>query len=174
MLTQTYYRSRAPRIHKPNHGKRKARHWAICLQYDAERHVLSLGTQDQEEATANAEEMHRYLVANGWQVFWQKYRPKEKRLSNEGYESRCGIIAPFSIPIGRVEDPSVVADAQRAVRKAIASRQLSSKPCAVCGEREAHAHHPDYSQPLRVIFLCPIHHGKLHGLLRRRFFDSSD
>lgn len=35
-------------------------------------------------------------------------------------------------------------------------------PCEVCGSKKADAHHPDYPQPLNVMFLCREHHMELH------------
>jgi hypothetical protein len=39
--------------------------------------------------------------------------------------------------------------------------KLDPKPCEVCGE-QAEKHHPDYSQPLHVSWLCRAHHLDLH------------
>lgn len=36
-------------------------------------------------------------------------------------------------------------------------------PCWVCGEK-AEAHHPDYSAPLDVVWLCPTHHKQAHAI----------
>lgn len=52
------------------------------------------------------------------------------------------------------------------VAKAVKSGALTRQPCWVCGEK-AEAHHPDYSQPLDVVWLCVMHHRQAHGLLRR-------
>jgi hypothetical protein len=39
-------------------------------------------------------------------------------------------------------------------------------PCAVCGiEEGVEGHHEDYSKPLEVKWLCPVH----HGLTRRKY-----
>ena len=51
--------------------------------------------------------------------------------------------------------------AQVAVSNAIRDGRLERQPCEVCGEK-AQAHHDDYSKPLDVRWLCPIHHGALH------------
>lgn len=32
--------------------------------------------------------------------------------------------------------------------------KLKRKPCASCGAKRAQKHHPDYSKPLRVVWLC--------------------
>jgi len=41
--------------------------------------------------------------------------------------------------------------------------------CDICGtEENIHGHHPDYSKPLDVIWLCKSHHDKLHKWLREK------
>lgn len=44
---------------------------------------------------------------------------------------------------------------------------LISKPC-FCGETKTEAHHPDYSKPLEVIWLCRKHHGEEHEKMKSR------
>lgn len=49
------------------------------------------------------------------------------------------------------------------VRYAINEGKLIRLPCEKCGEKEGiHAHHPDYSKPLDVLWLCPKHHKEWH------------
>lgn len=54
--------------------------------------------------------------------------------------------------------------AQSKVRWAIASGKLQKQPCFICGEK-AEAHHPDYSRPLDVVWLCSAHHKQAHALV---------
>src|SRR5690606_6491213 len=42
------------------------------------------------------------------------------------------------------------------------SGKLVPEPCEVCGRTDVHAHHTDYSKPLDVVWLCPVHHGEAH------------
>lgn len=42
------------------------------------------------------------------------------------------------------------------------SGEVKRKPCQVCGKPNAHAHHPDYSKPLKVQWLCRDHHEAVH------------
>jgi hypothetical protein len=42
---------------------------------------------------------------------------------------------------------------------------LKREPCTYCGAEPADAHHPDYSKPLWVIWMCPFHHSRHHGLV---------
>jgi len=37
------------------------------------------------------------------------------------------------------------------------------KTCKRCSETHIHAHHPDYSKPLEVLWLCPMHHKAEHS-----------
>jgi len=41
--------------------------------------------------------------------------------------------------------------------------------CSLCGAegREIHAHHPDYTAPRTIVWLCEACHGAVHRLLRR-------
>lgn len=48
------------------------------------------------------------------------------------------------------------------VGNAIRDGKIKRNPCARCGEKEAQAHHEDYSRPLDVVWLCTYHHGERH------------
>lgn len=61
--------------------------------------------------------------------------------------------------------------AQVAVGNALRSGHLQRLPCFVCGAANSEAHHPDYSAPLAVTWLCDMHHKETHKLanaLRRK------
>ena len=51
---------------------------------------------------------------------------------------------------------------QKKAQTAIKHKLLIRGKCEVCGETKTHGHHPDYSKPLSVIWLCPLHHKQLH------------
>ena len=46
---------------------------------------------------------------------------------------------------------------------AIKNGKIMKQPCFVCGKK-AEAHHPDYSRPLDVVWLCPTHHKEVHSM----------
>jgi hypothetical protein len=51
------------------------------------------------------------------------------------------------------------ARAHSRVAYALRTGKLVKQPCEVCGSTEnVHAHHDDYSKPLDVRWLCPLHH----------------
>ena len=52
---------------------------------------------------------------------------------------------------------------KNATRYAIKVGKLVRAPCVVCGEDLVEAHHPDYSKPLEVVWLCHTHHLEVHG-----------
>lgn len=40
--------------------------------------------------------------------------------------------------------------------------RISRLPCIICGATEVEAHHPAYSLPLDVVWLCKTHHTEVH------------
>jgi hypothetical protein len=45
------------------------------------------------------------------------------------------------------------------------------KPCAVEGcKRKAERHHPDYSKPKEIVWLCRKHHKELHANVAENFY----
>lgn len=57
-------------------------------------------------------------------------------------------------------------NAHTKLRRAVKNGVVKQQPCWVCGEK-AEAHHPDYSRPLDVVWLCTIHHRQAHALLTK-------
>ncbi len=51
-----------------------------------------------------------------------------------------------------------------AVGNAVRDKKLVKQPCVVCGTLKVEAHHPDYSLPLEVVWLCIKHHKELHRM----------
>jgi hypothetical protein len=49
-----------------------------------------------------------------------------------------------------------------AVLKALKTGILVRQPCEVCGALRTHGHHPDYTRPLLIQWLCPAHHLEAH------------
>lgn len=46
--------------------------------------------------------------------------------------------------------------------------KIKRKPCKVCGEINSQAHHRDYSNPYKVVWLCSLHHRRAHQKLNRK------
>jgi len=58
-------------------------------------------------------------------------------------------------------------EARLAVRRALESGTLHRQPCQDCGATHVEAHHPDYSLPLSVEWLCRKHHSERHPRVRK-------
>lgn len=56
--------------------------------------------------------------------------------------------------------------AHRLVARALRDGSLTRGKCW-CGSLRVEAHHPDYAEPLTVIWLCRRHHLELHADARR-------
>jgi len=56
--------------------------------------------------------------------------------------------------------------AQALLRKAVLAGKVKPQLCLICGEK-AEAHHPDYSQPLDVVWLCTPHHRQAHAEMKK-------
>lgn len=55
--------------------------------------------------------------------------------------------------------------AQIALGNALRRGSIKPLPCFICGEK-AEAHHPDYSAPLDVVWLCSPHHKQAHAMAK--------
>ncbi|MCF2514440.1 hypothetical protein LVY65_05085 [Sphingomonas sp. G124] len=50
-----------------------------------------------------------------------------------------------------------------ALKSALRRGLIERQPCAVCGTtRHVDGHHPDYDQPMAVVWLCRAHHVAVH------------
>ena len=49
------------------------------------------------------------------------------------------------------------------VRKAVGSGVLAKLPCFCCGSLSSEGHHPNYDEPLSVVWLCRKHHLEIHN-----------
>lgn len=52
--------------------------------------------------------------------------------------------------------------ARNILNNALRDGMIVPMDCEVCGSKRSEAHHPDYSRPLKVRWLCKRHHSELH------------
>lgn len=52
--------------------------------------------------------------------------------------------------------------AQVLLNNAVRDGRVKKLPCWVCGSADVEGHHPDYSAPLDVVWLCTEHHKEIH------------
>ena len=50
------------------------------------------------------------------------------------------------------------------LRNALKSGEVTKTECIICGDNKSEGHHPDYSMPLDVVWLCRKHHKKTHQI----------
>lgn|SRR3990167_4312929 len=63
-------------------------------------------------------------------------------------------------------------DRYKAVQKldnAVRDGRIKRKKCKLCGSKIVQGHHPDYSKPFDVIWLCPEHHREIHKQYQRKY-----
>jgi hypothetical protein len=48
------------------------------------------------------------------------------------------------------------------IYNALKSKKIHRNPCVVCGNNDVEAHHANYLNPLKIIWLCPTHHCQIH------------
>ena len=58
--------------------------------------------------------------------------------------------------------------AQEIFNREIKKGKIKRQSCVICGKPNAYGHHPDYSKPLEVIWLCQKHHKRLHSFLKSK------
>ena len=51
-------------------------------------------------------------------------------------------------------------------RNAVRDGKVKPWPCEVCGTDRVEGHHPDYSRPLQVVWLCNQHHREAHEMTK--------
>lgn len=56
--------------------------------------------------------------------------------------------------------------AQCKVNNAIRDNRLIKQFCHFCGTNNAEGHHPDYSRPLKVLWVCRTCHRLLHKIIK--------
>lgn len=54
--------------------------------------------------------------------------------------------------------------ASQIVANAVRDKKLTKQPCFICGHEKVEAHHPVYSMPLDVVWLCVRHHKMTHAM----------
>ena len=61
-----------------------------------------------------------------------------------------------------IEYSRLIYEAKRVVASARNSKRLHLKPCVICGQTKVEAHHFDYRNPWRIVWLCRAHHRMQH------------
>ncbi|HQW57340.1 MAG TPA: hypothetical protein PK583_00070 [Gammaproteobacteria bacterium] len=62
------------------------------------------------------------------------------------------------------ERQSIQGKARRYIENRVRRGTLAKSPCQICGTLKVQAHHPDYSKPSDIMWLCRSHHMAWHRL----------
>jgi len=100
---------------------------------------------------------------NEW---FRNYRRKNRekmriynRIYNREWRKENGYHSEIKWKRNNPEKVKAEAKLHRAVKRGVIKRQ----PCYVCGSENSMAHHPDYSKPLSVKWVCAICHYRERG-----------
>lgn len=103
----------------------------------------------------------------------KKRRQSEFRLSDEGKQYFRAYFQKYYAEKAHVFKASQARQkklhpekfkARAAVNHALRDKRLFRMPCQQCGVAQSEAHHPDYSRPLDVVWLCRSHHREVHSI----------
>lgn len=86
---------------------------------------------------------------------WQQNNLEKERLKHRRYRE-----AGKNDPLFKLKDRT-----RHKTRELIKRGIIQKKPCEVCGYKISNAHHEDYNDPYKVVFLCAVHHSQLHAEL---------
>jgi hypothetical protein len=103
----------------------------------------------------------RNLQSSQWKKINRKYCYEEKRKYRKSEVGKAATRArkkrkklnPIVRKKYRVQDKAW---------KSIKNGTLKRMPCEKCGNLKVHAHHPNYNEPLNVMWLCVFHHREWH------------
>ena len=88
----------------------------------------------------------------------------ERARNRERYNKRRGYFMGYQKKYTESYPEKV--EARIAARKAVKSGFIKIEPCTACGSLKVEGHHPDYSKPLEVMWLCSKHHQRLHQAIK--------
>jgi len=88
--------------------------------------------------------------------------PKRMAARRDYQKTAKGKIAHNAAAKRWVEKNIIKRSAHIMVGNAIKSGLLKRLPCEVCGNKNSHGHHDDYSKQLDVRWLCDFHHNEWH------------
>ena len=123
------------------------------------------GTELNDFNTTHYQILHRNYICRKcrreWQRKWVEDNPEKAKLINRKTHER-NVEKKREYHIGYVRENRVKRNAQNMARYNKRMGRIDQKPCLVCGLLPSEMHHDDYSKPLEVKWLCPMHHRRVH------------
>lgn len=90
-------------------------------------------------------------------VSTNKYQRKTKRIRNKAYANE------YMKTYTRLPEQIIKNKSRDKLKNAVRRGRMKRLPCQECAEPKTDAHHPDYSKPLEVVWLCRKHHSQIHA-----------
>lgn len=103
---------------------------------------------------------HSFRARENRRKYFLKNREKE-RLYRKNYYQEHREEALLKVKRFQIDEPEKY-KARNSANYAKKIGKLQPKPCSVCGNLEINMHHNNYSEPLKVVWLCRKHHKRLH------------
>ena len=143
----------------------------VCRQCEVEHRVMDFYRASSGGVMARCKACHRANVKANRERNADYYREFDKARDN--LPRRVAARKAYAqTPEGRaagnrakrayLERNPIKRAAHIATGNAIRDGRLVRQPCEVCGDKQAQAHHDDYSKPLDVRWLCTTHHAEWH------------
>ncbi|MBE3036991.1 MAG: hypothetical protein IMZ70_07940 [Candidatus Atribacteria bacterium] len=148
-------------VKKVSYQKNKDKVLAKCVIY-YEDHKAEILAKNKEYRIAHAEEIKQKSSE-----YHQKHKGElkaQKKLYKNTPKGRE--VSRNSLMKWRKNNPEKYI-AHRIVQEAIRLGVLIKQPC-ICGEKDSLGHHPDYSKPLEVVWLCDPCHKIIHQYEREK------
>lgn len=104
--------------------------------------------------------LSKYTTRAAYNAYYTEYRKKNRkkvRKYHREYMRRVRKIKGYLAHTTRKK-----ANARKMLRRYVANGKVIKGACEKCGEKRVHAHHSNYNYPLRVRWLCHLHHNQLH------------
>lgn len=100
-----------------------------------------------------------------YNAYFQKYRDKNRekmRTYNREYNKKWRQVNGYhNEENSKKRYPEKLA-ARRLLQYAVKTGKIIKENCKICGSTNTQGHHPDYLKPLKVLWLCPVCHTKIH------------
>jgi len=147
---------------KPCRSATKKAERLAMTEDDREKERAYNRTPDRKAQNARSSNKWGSKNKDKLRAMMDKYRLSERGMKKrkEYKKSEQGKLSS----IGYVERNRIKLRAQKKARRAVAIGLLTKTGCEVCGNENVHGHHPDYKEPLVVMWLCPKHHFEWHRL----------
>lgn len=112
-----------------------------------------------KKQSLNYNKKHKKVILERQRLNREKNREKWRLLSLKNFYNRHQQALDYANKFSKLYP--LRRKAVNAINNSIRGGKIKRQPCILCG-RKGNAHHPDYSMPFQIIWLCPSHHQLLH------------